>query len=300
MTVRRSRTRRASTGKRIELSRRDLEIFRALTLYRYLSSTYLHAFAGGLSEKRFKERLGDLFHEGYIDRPKVQWEQVNSRYRPAIYEGKAATSEAIRQAGLEAGVRTYLSKGAHRQFPHSLLICELLASIELATMRIANTRFIGWSEILARSPQDTRTSPTPFRIPVSPGRYLVPDALFGLEYTSGAEKAFRFFALEADRGTMPISRSNERQTSYLGKLAAYRSIIESRAFKTHLGIPNLLVLTVTTGPKRLAEMLTKLGGEHRLFLFKSVKPKQLVLPAQGLLSEAWQRAGLALLDISKP
>ena len=52
--------RRTPLGKRLALTARDIEIFRRLAQYRYLPSTYLHVFAGGASETRFKERLGDL------------------------------------------------------------------------------------------------------------------------------------------------------------------------------------------------------------------------------------------------
>ena len=64
--------RRFRTGKRIELTKRDIAIFRWLSRYRYLRSSYLHAFVGGKSETRFKERLGDLFHEG---RPGRIWQR---------------------------------------------------------------------------------------------------------------------------------------------------------------------------------------------------------------------------------
>src|ERR1700743_3862316 len=83
---RRSRMRRTRTGKRIELTARDVEIFKLLSRYRYLRSTYIHAFVGGASETRFKERLGDLFHEGFLDRPEAQWEFADARCMPAVYE----------------------------------------------------------------------------------------------------------------------------------------------------------------------------------------------------------------------
>jgi hypothetical protein len=58
---RRSRMRRKSSGKRVELTARDIEIFKVLQRYRYLRSTYLYAFVGGKNETRFKERLGALY-----------------------------------------------------------------------------------------------------------------------------------------------------------------------------------------------------------------------------------------------
>ena len=94
---RRSRMSRKRTGKRIRLTERDLEVFRLLTRYRFLRSTHLHALAGGRSDKRFVERLGDLYHEGgYIDRPKQQWQAINARYMPAVYElGEAHQAERL-------------------------------------------------------------------------------------------------------------------------------------------------------------------------------------------------------------
>ncbi|MDX1486508.1 MAG: hypothetical protein R3229_18700, partial [Alphaproteobacteria bacterium] len=50
---RRPRRTRKPTGKRLGLTRRDLEIFHVLSRYRFLRSTYLYALVGGKSRKRF-------------------------------------------------------------------------------------------------------------------------------------------------------------------------------------------------------------------------------------------------------
>ncbi len=132
--------------------------------------------------------------------------------------------------------------------------------------------------------------------------YLVPDGVFGIEYRTDCTKSYRFFALEADRGTMPIARSNPRQTSYLGKLATYGEIIARHVHKTHWGVPNLLVLTVTTGESRLAAMLKRAGedGVGPAFLFKAVSERGgLTRPLPQLLTEPWARAGAAPLSIAE-
>jgi hypothetical protein len=294
--------RRTRTGKRLALTERDLAIFRTLARYRYLRSTYLHAFVGGASETRFKERLGDLFHEGFIDRPEKQWEFANARYQPAVYEiGNGAKRVLDEHGGRGSDPRTFLAATAHRQFAHSVLICEALASIELATVANPDLRFIPWPEILSRAPDGTKSLAVPFRIPTSIDA-LIPDGFFGLEYRGeGGRKAYRFFALEIDRGTMPIARSDGRQTSYLGKLAAYREIIERRVYRSHLAVPNLFVLTITSGTRRLAEIVRRFG-EHEpnpLFLFKSVEEHTLMMPAPSLLADPWQRAGSPPLAIAE-
>jgi len=290
---RRSRMRRARTGKRIELTSRDIEIFKLLSRYRYLRSTYIHAFVGGASETRFKERLGDLFHEGYLDRPSRQWEMADCRHRPVIHELGAGARRVLEQQNAAQEPRTWLGASVHRQFTHSLMVCETLASIELGTRLCPGVRFISWPEILAKAPASTRASPVPFRFPApATSCGVVPDGLFGLEYLFGEAKTYRFFALETDRGTMPIVRSDQNQTSYMGKLAAYQDLISRQVYKSHLGIPNLLVLTVTTDNQRLEEIMsrfTEQGDGAAAFLFKVLADRERTLPVPQLVTEPWQR-----------
>jgi hypothetical protein len=129
---------------------------------------------------------------------------------------------------------------------------------------------------------------------------IIPDGLFGIEYSTGEKRAYRFFALEADRGTMPVTRSGAGQTSYLGKLAAYRDIFSRRTYMTHLGIPNLLILTLTNSAPRMYEIIRRLAdqsGEHAAFLFKAISATDLTRPTPQLLVEPWQRAGLPSIRI---
>ena len=300
MSKRRSRMHRAPTNRRLALTSRDIEIFELLRRYRYLRSTYIHAYVGGLSTTRFKERLGDLFHEGYLDRPTPQWDYLDARCMPVVYESGRGSVQALRAcgSGLDEEGRQ-VAATARRQFLHTLMICEALASIELAVGDDARLRFIAWPEILARAPEAVRPSRTPFRLPVPSGGYLVPDSVFGIEYRTNDMRAYRFFALEADRGTMPIARSDPRQTSYLGKLAAYGEIIARQVPKAHWGIPNLLVLTLTTSEERASEIVARLGAGSAAFLFKGANEKALAKPSPLLLTEPWRRSGHAPLNIAE-
>jgi hypothetical protein len=301
--VRRSRIRRTRTGKRIELTTRDLDIFRALARYRYLSSTYIHAFVGGASETRFKERLGDLFHEGYLDRPERQWEMAEYRHRPVIHELGAGARRILGEREIVEEPYTWFAASPHRQFAHSLMVCEILASIELGVRERPDLRFIAWPEILAKAPAGTRESPMPFRLPATtPSGWVVPDGLFGIEYAASDKKGYRFFALEADRSTMPVARSNPEQTSYLKKIAAYRDVISRQAHKTRWGLPNLLVLTVTSSESRAADIMQRIEGEPGggpAFLFKAVDQSELRTPANQLIFNPWQRPGLPPLRIDE-
>src|SRR5581483_4626806 len=156
ITKRRSRMRRVSTGKRIELTERDIELFKLLNRYHYLRSNFLYAFLGGNSETRFKERLGHLYHDGrYINRPEQQWQFANCRYMPAIYELDDRGEQVLRDCGVMPNDSPFLKKGrmgAYRQFAHELMICDCMASIELGVQSDQNLRFISWQEIIARAP----------------------------------------------------------------------------------------------------------------------------------------------------
>lgn len=206
----------------------------------------------------------------------------------------------MREYGCGEKDQRQVAATANRLFLHALMICEALTSIELATHLDSCLRFIAWPEILARAPEAARTSKTPFRLPLSSGGYVVPDGVFGIEYRTGEAKTYRFFALEADRGTMPITRADPKQTSYLGKLAAYQEIIGRRVHKTGWGISSLLVLTLTTSAARCSEMLAKLGASGSpAFLFKAAEGKALSQPLPSLLLKPWERAGFPPLSIAE-
>jgi hypothetical protein len=317
--------RRICTGKRIELTDRDIELFKLLDRYRYLRSHFLFAFLGGNSETRFKERLGHLYHDGgYINRPAQQWQFAKCQYMPVVYELNARGKQVLGDHGLmrhDSPILNCGRMGAYRQFAHQLMICDCLASIELGVRQDPSLRFISWEEILTKAPERTRALANPLAIPVSISHppvpaaatqhadmKIVPDGLFGLEYSRDGQKTYRFFALEADRANMPIVRSNLQQTSYLRKILGYRQIAADNIQKSHLGIPNLFVLNVTTNEPHMTNIMSlvkKLApdGMSRLLLFKTMSsvgdfasaPK----PTPHVLTAPWRRVGCDDLLINK-
>ena len=322
---RRSRMHRVSTGKRVELSDRDIELLKLLNRYHYLRSNFLYAFLGGNSETRFKERLGHLYHDGrYINRPAQQWQFANCRYMPVIYELDDKGEQILRDRGLMQSDSPLLKKGragAYRQFAHQLMICDCMASIELGVRQDPNLRFISWQEIVVKAPEKTRNLDNPFELPVSISYTfpragnthradirIVPDGLFGLEYTRDGEKTYRFFALEADRATLPVTRSDLHQTSYLRKILAYRQIVAQNIHKSHLGLPNLLVLTVTTNELHVTNIMALVKelapeGRSKLFLFKTMSSlgdfEKAPAATPHMLTEPWERVGYEVFYINK-
>lgn len=320
---------RRKTGKRISFTERDLEILRLLNRYRFLRSTHLHVLAGGKSHKRFVERLGDLYHEiGIINRPPQQWQAINARYMPAVYELGEPGRRILAQYG-PAGKNGMCPaqktpRGSGRQFHHELMVCDILSSIEIGVRANPDLRFIPWTEILAspKMPEAMRESVRPMSVKVAVtysmprskkvlrcDRPLDPDALFGLEYTAGGQKRYRFFALEADRNTEPVTRGDLHQSSYLRKILQYREIAARSIYKSQWGLPNLFVLNVTVSQRReqnIMRLVDELTGGKGIpsLLFKTMPSlaslEKAPLPEPDMLTEAWHRAGQDDLFIDRP
>jgi hypothetical protein len=95
---------------------------------------------------------------------------------------------------------------------------------------------------------------------------VIPDRVFGLEYNG--EQCWYF--LEADRGTMPITRGTFDQTSFQRKLLAYEATWSQNLHRTRFGWQRFRVLTVTTNTQRvqgIKEACQSLTHGHGLFLF---------------------------------
>jgi hypothetical protein len=265
---RRSRFKRCSAGKRLIPTKRDLEILQWLYRYRFLRQTHLIAIISPKSQKRFVERLGDLFHEtGYINRLDIQHRQFGAYSTPMLYEisnSGLAYLKAHSAIPDRAVTFSRRPRGAYNpQFLHTMMIIDTLVSIELENRPIADQRFVPVDEILRKAPQKTQDASNPLSIPVTllpKSKYpfirnridthVIPDALYGIEYRIDCESRFRFWALECER-TSPAKRSTANASSTMLKRAAYEALIESRQFKLHWGIPNFkLHLIATDGASR--------------------------------------------------
>jgi len=304
---RRRRDRRSSTGKRITPQPRDLLWFQKLHEHGPLSSTYLHAFSKHLArnEKRARDRLTDLFNEtntpqggAYLDRPWQQFQTFDARYQDLVADLTDASEAALAENGL-----LHQHAQAHTgPWRHRYMAAAITASIELATLNDPTIAYIPQHVILERA-NTTLRCPVPFTDPKTgktETRDLIPDALFGLEYRDGTERSYRFFVVEADRGTEPSRTAKFNRKSHLRTFLQYREYIARGLYKEHLGLTaGLLVLNVATTERTTAAMLKLLGeiapngSAYQLFrtadhFGRYFKPAK-TMPE--LLSDEWERAG---------
>lgn len=313
-TKRRSRSHRTPRGKLARLTPRHLQIVALLHRYRFLDANHIYALLGSRNTN-VRSALSDLFHEhGLLNRLPQRAFLRDPLYDPEIYELSDDGGALIAQRSKTLGPATWLRQtryGAKTLAAHNLTICHVVASIEAAAIA-TGLRFITCSEILSRAPKATQDARQPFAIPVSishlfPGgkvqrsdKPVVPDAVFGLQYPNGT---YRCFALEIDRATMPLTRSNLDETSYLRKLLQYREVLSRGVYKTHFGMTAtpMLLLTITTNARHMEgikALLQNLAGAHqwkRAFLFKAEPSlgsfERAPQPALSLLTTGWDRVG---------
>jgi hypothetical protein len=276
---RRPRDRRISTGKRVTPQERDLIWFQKLHEHGPLSSSYLHAFTKHLrsSEKRARDRLTDLFNESntphkgaYLERPWQQFQTYDARYQELVYDLAPAGEKALKQAGLW---HTY-GHVATGPWVHKYMVACITASIELETLENPNLTYIPGSTILERAGTTLRYD-VPFINPVTGYEQtvdLIPDALFGLEYNTRGKKSYRFFLVEADRGSEPSRSSRFNRKSHMRNFLQYREYVGHGCYKDHLGLTaGMLVLNVANSEATLNKMLELMketsprGNSYMLF-----------------------------------
>src|SRR4051794_15312763 len=295
--IRRPRFERAPIRPMV-LTPRDHEILRAVHRHRLLRSTHLISLSNG-SRQTTLRRLQLLFHHGYLDRPPMQLDWYARGSEPLVYAlGNHGAELLEREGGLKrGGIRWETKKrNVSRVFlHHTLAVAEVMVSFEVACRCREGVQFIPPEEVLAGAPEATRRLRLPFRWQVEireggkPYRLGVePDKVFGLEFHGAPENRRRaYFFLEADRGTMPVTRKGLGQTSFLRKLVCYQETWRQGLHKTHLGIPNFRVLTVTTSRERMEHLVEACrlisGGGSRLFLFT----EQERLGQEGILVHEW-------------
>jgi len=310
---RRKRLNPVSTGKRVTLQPRDWAWLELLHAHGPLASSFLLQSTSAMhaSEKRAKERLTDLFNENntphggsYLTRPPQQFLTLDSRYNQLVYELAPAAERALKEAGLWR--ETNLTGGG--PWLHQFMVSSITASIRLAADVRDDLGFIPQADILERAGAGL-SWPVTFVDSVSKRtvtKDLKSDALFGLEYKTREGSRFRFFAVEADRATEPLTSKTFNRKSALRNLLQYRAYIAEGAYKKHLKLTApLLVLNVYSDPTRTEHALKLVGeqspGGNPYMLFQSwedfappFRPPEF---NESLLHSNWMRSGKNKMSI---
>ncbi|MEO7998751.1 MAG: replication-relaxation family protein [Gemmatimonadaceae bacterium] len=268
--VRRSRFKREET-KDIKLNDRDLLILRAVHHHRFLRSTHLIALTGS-PEKPLLRRLHLLYHNGFLDRPRVQIDYYHrGGSKPMVYAlGDRGADVLSERDGISRGKFRWSQKNLEVGRPfleHTLAVADFMIALELACQQHGRIEFIPAEQVLTNAPAVTRArvlrnkEPFSWHVPLmhngerhSVG--IIPDGVFGLRYLDRPEGRNRaFFFLEMDLSTMSVAAKSLRKSSILKKLLAYHASWLQGLHEKHFGVPNCRTLFVTTSHERVQNFI---------------------------------------------
>lgn len=272
----------------IEITERDVEIIRQVAKHRFLRSSHIVALVPGSAQKTIR-RLQLLYHHQMLDRPREQIEYYQKLgSKPMVYGlGNKGADLLAERMKYPRGKINWAAKNKTVGpifLEHTLLTADFMVALEVACRENGRVRLIEAEEILAKAPESTRKRRNPLGWNVTveevekadrPRHTLgvIPDKIFGLRYLDKPDgKNTAYFFLEADRATMPVMRSNLRQTSFYRKLVAYYATWETELHTKQFNIKNFRVLTVTSSQSRVRNLIEAnkalaKGTGSRLFLF---------------------------------
>ncbi len=270
----------------IRLTEDDLVLIGAVGRHRFLRSTHLVRLLPHRSPRKIIERLGALYHAGYLDRPRAQINYfAASGSAPIVYALGNQGADALAVIGqTQQPFTDWSDKNRSVKRPyieHALLLADLMLGLEIATRERDDIELIDEAVLRAELPDAIRNAAHPWRLTARirhRGKYLIvaaePDVVFALQFKSTGRRSF--FFVEADRATMPITRSDITQSSFEKKLIAYLAAHKQRQHVARFGFANMRVLTLTTSAERIEAMIAALktatgGTGSRQFLFAGRK-----------------------------
>ncbi|MCK1665562.1 replication-relaxation family protein [Bradyrhizobium sp. 153] len=262
---RRTRFRRSSEPVPFRITDGDALILRQLARYRFLRSTHIAALVGR-SLDRTNDRLCRLYHAGYVDRPRAQLDYYpTSGSAPMVYALADLGAQFLAEGGVEFANLEWSRKNREAGRPfieHQLEIVDFHVALERSTRGRSDVRLIHPEEIIASAPKATREKRDPFALRVgishnesSSEIAVIPDLVFGLLFPDGSR---RCFMVEIDRGTMPITRADGRQSSFERKMCAYLAAHAEGRQMQQFGWRTFRVLVVTTEQPRTSTMIKTL------------------------------------------
>ena len=278
---RRPRFRRAEEPPTFRLTDGDVEIVRLLARHRFLRSTHIAALVER-SVDRVNDRLLRLFHAGYVDRPRAQLDRFPDRgSAPMVYALANSGARLLAEhddPSLAGSDWSRSNETAGRPFiEHQLEIMDFYVALQIATRERKDVALIHPHELVASFPGPSGSrDPFALHVKLSDGGAvydigLVPDLAFGLRFPDGTR---RCFFVEIDRSTMPVFRSDIRQTSIARKMRVYLAAHAAKLHEQQFGWKAFRILTVTTDSHRVQSMTTSLrslqmpqGPGSQLFFF---------------------------------
>lgn len=268
-----------------EITERDVDIIKHIARHRFMRSTHIDQLFPEASWDNLRRRLDILFQSDHLQRPRSQRERfkVGGGSPAIVYAlGNRGADLLATEAGFRRSSVDWTAKArdvSRFEIDHALEVTDFMVRLERACREHGALRVIYLDEIVSTiAPPETRENPRPYFWRVSVqwrGKDIaihpIPDRIFGIQDLNRPEgKNRKFYYLECDRGTMPVVRSDDlSKTSYLRKLLAYGYTYRANLHTKIHGFPNIRVLTVTKGRKRIEGII----AAHQQYTWSLCSPK---------------------------
>lgn len=226
----------------------DLRQWAAISRHGPLPITYLAPFCARTSRANLQRRYLKFYQLGWLVRPQRQYASFHARYSPLIYDLGAKAKADLGNRGCP------LPASRSAPFVHQVMQACVTASLELPAPEIG-LAFESRDKFVAGS----------LAVQLSIGK-LVPDDIFALRRE---DRKRRHFALEIDRNTESIQRTNSGPNTWKRKIDAYDELFRRELHK-QWGFPRCSVLVVTTNPTHAKNLKAFVGSNSRYpdrFLF---------------------------------
>lgn len=238
---------RPECPRSMRVTARDIALLQNIARFRLASGAQLARLDGG-STQNVSRALLALFENGYVERPVAQVASrlLHNGSRPAIYGLSRKGARLLSDHGHDIR-RSFLDgidkeRGAGWRFiEHTISITEFFVQLELAVRARQDLLILDRDEILEDAQSVKRRQPrieASIRLDGALRRNaVIPDGLFGLRFNDEEES---YFALEIDRGEMPVERYHDLyRTYYAKKLLTYYEASRQQRYLHDLGISAL-------------------------------------------------------------
>jgi hypothetical protein len=301
---------RPDQPRELRIKPRHLDILENVGRFRLATAAQLAALDGG-SEQNVSRELLALWENGYVERVASQAvsRQLYAGSQSTVYGLTRKGAALLRRNGAEARRRMLdtidkTNRAGWRFIEHKVDTTAFMVALELAVQTRPELALLPRTLLLDDAPKarrDRRARLTAkVRIDgINRARSVDPDEFFGLRFRETEEESY--FMYECDRGEMPVERySSKQQTYFAKKMQIYLAANREGVHERELGIPNFRVLTQTTTPGRVEEMIGALeriteGRGSNMFLFADTA----TLTANGPFGADWitgKRTALKLTD----
>ncbi len=247
------RHKRTKDFQRMVLQQRDIQIIQSVYENRFLRRDQIERLFFKTTSA-CNQRLQKLYQHKFLDRI----------YQPVDF-GSSQAVYALDKVGIEVlaakyGVKmsqVYWKRRHNRVenffMAHVLGVSEAYVALRVALRKQEDVKLLFWKRE-SFLPREKVQDPENPEHKIS----LIPDAFFGLDTPRGKV----FFFVEVDMATETLDR-------FKSKVIAYREYWKTGKFSERYSYRNFRVLTITTGPQRLNNLIqtTASTGARNMFLF---------------------------------